>query len=174
MILAVLAAGAHAIAPSVVGAQSCDQSQSGSCTVNVTLRAPIPFVAQISASSSTSDIGLLTASDLVPGQSSGTKTFSGPVVTAQANFAWSLTIRAANATWTYSGAGAPAKPASDLAWRVGTSGAFDTMTTSGATLMSGSLGESLSVSVNFRTTWRWTTEPPGAYELPLTLTMAAP
>lgn len=174
MILTIVAAGGHAMAPSMVRAQSCDQSQSGSCTVNVALSAPIPFVAQISTSSSTSDIGLLTAADLVLGQSEGSKTFSGPVVTAQANFAWSLTIRAANTTWTYSGAGAPAKPATDLAWRIGNTGPFAAMTMTGATLISGALGESLSVSVNFRTTWRWASEPPGTYELPLTLTMAAP
>jgi len=161
-------------AASRLPAQSCGQTSTGSCTVNVTLRAPIPFAAQISASASTTDIGQLTTADLIPGQATGAKEFTGPVITAQANFAWTLTIRAASASWTYSGTGSPSKPASDLGWRLGTSGSYAAMTTSGATLISGALGESRSTPIYFRTTWRWTSEPPGSYELPLTLTLAAP
>lgn len=162
------------MASSAAMAQSCNQSEDGRCTVNVTLQAPIPFTAQITSSTPTTDVGTLTASDLVPGQAVGTREFTGPTISARANFAWSLTIRAGSATWSYTGEGSPTKSASDLAWRTAPTNAYTAASTTGATLLTGALGELRSTPLLFRTTWRWATEPPGSYALPLTLTLAAP
>lgn len=172
---ALSAALAGAVAPSgSAAAQSCEQTGTSSCTVNVTLRAPIPFTAALSASSSVTDLGVLTATTLVPGQSTGTRTDAGPTVQAQANFAWMLTMRAGSTTWSYSGsATAPSKSAADLSWRAG-SGSFTPISTTGSTLLSGTAGAAATAVLSFRTTWSWTSNPPGSYALPLTLTLTAP
>jgi hypothetical protein len=154
-------------------AQTCNSSSetaSGVCSFNATLSAIIPYMAQLSSSASTTSLGTLDRTTLA----AGSLVTSGPTVTAVANFAWSVSIKAGATAWSFTGASAdPQKPAADLRWRVGT-GAYAALSTAGAQVTSGAAGSSSSVTLTFSTLWPWASSPPGDYSVPVTLTLTAP
>jgi len=154
-------------------AQSCNSSSeaaSGVCSFNATLSAIIPYMAQLSSSASTTSLGTLDQATLA----AGSIVTAGPTVTAVANFAWSVSIKAGATAWSYTGTTTdPQKAAADLRWRVGT-GAYTALSTTGAQVSSGTAGSSSAVDLTFSTLWPWASSPPGAYTLPVTLTLTAP
>ena len=160
-------------APVRVSAQSCNASSeglSGGCSFNATLTAIIPFMARLSSSTSTTSLGVLDNAAL----SSGTTVTTGPTVSAVANFAWSVSVKAGAASWSYDGtASDPQKPAADLRWRIA-DGALTAISTTGAQVLSGAAGTSASATLTFSTLWPWLSSPPGTYTLPVTLTLTAP
>lgn len=95
---------------------------------------------------------------------------------------------AANRSWrieasgpaTFTGTGSLArqnKPVSDVRWSTVTSGAGTTLTTSGATITSGSAGPASGSNITTLYWWTnlsWTGDPPGSYSLAVTLTLTAP
>lgn len=154
-------------------AQSCNsssESATGSCSFNAALSAIIPYMAQLTSSASETSLGTLDRTTLA----AGSLVTSGPTVTAVANFAWSVSIKAGATVWSFTGASTnPAKPAGDLGWRVGT-GAYAALSSAGAQVTSGDAGSSSSVTLTFSTLWPWASSPPGDYTLPVTLTLTAP
>jgi len=104
---------------------------------------------------------------------------TGPTLTVSANAPWTVHIRAASATWTATNTspGAPArtnKPAGDLQWSLVASGGFAPLTTSDASLFTGSASVSSASTLYFQTLYDWTLDTPGNYSLSIVLTLTAP
>lgn len=160
-------------APVRVSAQSCNASSealSGSCSFNATLSAIIPFMARLSSSTSTTSLGVLDNAAL----SSGSTVTTGPTVSAVANFAWSVSVKAGAADWSFVGTVTdPHKSSEDLRWRIA-DGPLTAISTTGAQVISGAAGIAATATLTFSTLWPWSSSPPGTYTLPVTLTLTAP
>jgi hypothetical protein len=105
------------------------------------------------------------------GGGTATKTDLGAqVVSVRANAAWTLTIR--GAAWT--GSGNNGKLVADLNWTSTGGGAWNSMTTSAATLASGVATAGTDTTVGYRTAWSLTSDTPGTYTMALTFTITAP
>ena len=162
--------------------------------------APSPAFAQCTASGAPASCGLpgsasMTASRVVRLQMSagstaltaptpadfdaGLNATTGPTVTVSANAAWTLSLRAAAATWTATNTspGAPArttKPAADLKWSTASNGSFSALTTSDANLVTGSATASNATTLYFQTLYSWTLDTPGNYSMSVVLTLTSP
>jgi hypothetical protein len=104
---------------------------------------------------------------------------SGPTLTVSANASWTLSVRAAAATWTATNTspGAPArttKPAADLKWSTASNGSFVSLTTSDANLITGSATASNATTLYFQTLYSWTLDTPGNYSMSIVLTLTSP
>jgi hypothetical protein len=104
---------------------------------------------------------------------------SGPTLTISANASWTLSVRAAAATWTATNTspGAPArttKPAADLKWSTASNGSFVSLTTSDVNLITGSATASNATTLYFRTFYSWTLDTPGNYSMSIVLTLTSP
>jgi len=104
---------------------------------------------------------------------------AGPTLTVSANASWTLSLRAAAATWTATNTspGAPArtnKPAADLKWSTASNGTFAALTTGDVTLFTGSATASNATTLYFQTLYNWTLDTPGNYSMAVVLTLTAP
>jgi hypothetical protein len=104
---------------------------------------------------------------------------SGPTLTISANASWTLSLRAAAATWTATNTspGAPArttKPAADLKWSTASNGSFVSLTTSDVNLITGSATASNATTLYFQTLYGWTLDTPGNYSMSIVLTLTSP
>ncbi len=104
---------------------------------------------------------------------------TGPTLTVSANAAWTLSVRAAAATWTATNTspGAPArttKPAADLKWSTASNGSFTSLTTSDVNLVTGSATASNATTLYFQTLYNWTLDTPGNYSMSIVLTLTSP
>jgi hypothetical protein len=104
---------------------------------------------------------------------------TGPTLTVSANAAWTLYVHAAQATWTATNTspGAPArsnKPAADLKWSTAANGAFTALTTTDASLVTGSATASSATTLFFDTFYSWTLDTPGNYSMSIVLTLTSP
>jgi hypothetical protein len=94
-----------------------------------------------------------------------------------ANRSWRIE---ASGPATFTGTGSLArqnKPVSDVRWSTVNSGAGTALTTSGATITSGSAGPASGSNIKTLYWWTnlsWTADPPGSYSLAITLTLTAP
>ena len=83
-----------------------------------------------------------------------------------------------DATFTATGSLARAnKPVSDIRWSEVNSGVDTGLSTTAATITSGSAGAATGSNVKtlyWWTTLSWTGDPPGSYSMPITLTLTAP
>jgi hypothetical protein len=166
------------------------------CTVSV----PKVSLAQCTASGAPASCGLpgsvsMTASRVVRLQMSagstaltaptpadfdaGFNSTTGPTLTISANAAWTVHLRAAAATWTATNTspGVPArtnKPAADLKWSTASNGAFAALTTTDASLISGTATASSATTLYFQTLYNWTLDTPGNYSLSIVLTLTSP
>ena len=104
---------------------------------------------------------------------------SGPTLTVSANASWTLSLRAAAATWTATNTspGAPArttKPAADLKWSTASNGSFVSLTTSDVNLITGSATATNATTLYFQTLYGWTLDTPGNYSMSIVLTLTSP
>lgn len=104
---------------------------------------------------------------------------TGPTLTVSSNASWTLSLRAAAATWTATNTspGAPArinKPAADLKWAKLSAGPFAALTTSNVTLVTGAATASSVTTLYFQTLYNWTLDTPGNYSLAIVLTLTSP
>lgn len=159
------------------GAQGqCNERADGDCSVggNSTFAAFITVTAAVRMSLSSSSVAL----DAPGGAEfeAGFGQTTGPVLTMRANRSWSVTVRAAQTTWTASAPPARAnKPASDLEWGTASSGPFTGLTTSAVSLSVGPTATAGTViPLYFRVRYAWTLDTPGTYSLPIQLTVTAP
>jgi hypothetical protein len=109
----------------------------------------------------------------------GFNSTTGPTLTISANAAWTLHIRAATSLWTATNTspGAPAranKPAGDLMWSTASSGGFAALTTTDASLISGTATASSATTLYFQTLYNWILDTPGSYSLSIVLTLISP
>ncbi len=146
-----------------------------SCTVVVSLQLDRPYVASLVLSQSVTSLPTLTSADFA----TGFRDQAGPQLRVKANAPYRVTIQAAVSTWQYSGTAAPpSKPSSDLLWSGSASGPW-TSSASSATLWplaatSAAATAGVTIPLFYRTLWSWTTSPPGAYTIPVNLTLTSP
>jgi hypothetical protein len=103
---------------------------------------------------------------------------TGPTLTMKANTPWSLAISAQTAVWSATNTGTEAawtaKPASNLRWATSSGGTYTPFSTTPVTLSSGIATAGTNISLFYRTTYAWTTDTPGNYQLQIVLTITAP
>jgi hypothetical protein len=104
---------------------------------------------------------------------------TGPTFTVSANAAWTLSLRAGSSLWTAvnTSPGAPArtnKPAGDLTWSTAAAGTFVALSTTDASLVTGTATDSKVTTVYLRTVYDWTLDTPGNYSLAVVLTLTSP
>jgi hypothetical protein len=145
------------------------------CTVNTSATLVIGDVLSLTLSATATALTPPTANDYDAGFVANT----GPTATVRGNRAWRLQVSAATATWTAvntePGVSAHAnKPASDLLRATASGGPFTALSTTPATLVSGSASAGTATNVFLRTTYAWAVDTPGAYSLVVTFTLLAP
>lgn len=109
----------------------------------------------------------------------GFNSTSGPTLTVSANASWSLYVRSSSALWsaTNTAPGAPArtdKPAGDLRWSTNPGGPFVALTTTDASLLTGSATAAAASTLYFQTLYSWALDTPGDYGLTLILSLTSP
>lgn len=149
-------------------AQVCTTTPS--CGVSNTTSATVGIVAQLTLSSTTTDLGTPTQADYIAGH----KDVPGPTATVLANTAWHVAVVGNTGTFSCTGAGCRAtKPASDLLWGT-VSGTYGNNAGAGATLFSGAGTTGSNQQSFFRTNWNLVTDTPGTYTLFVNYTLSEP
>lgn len=142
-----------------------DCSVSGSITVRITRAARLVLP--------TTTLALPQAD--IPAFQSG---FGAPQlvsVTVQSNSAWTMGINGGAALWTATpGTARQNKPVTDLQWGTAVGGPFTNLTTSLVTAASGAATANRVVTLYLRTRYTWALDRPGAYSLPVVVTLTAP
>jgi hypothetical protein len=154
-------------------AQNCQtaNSSNGNCSLSVAASLTLPTIIRLTLDDTTTD--LTTPTEAI--YDAGSVVTSGPVATIKTNANWTLSVRATSAVWTATGAQARlSKPASDLAWGTSPGGPFTALTTSDATVASGTRGASNVTTIHYRTAWDLGLDGPGNYSLTMVFTATAP
>ncbi len=178
--LAVAGAVACAVAMSaqVAAAQSCSITSTAAsppnCTVTSTHSLTMPSLLTLTMSGFTSGTNeTLNAPTTMADYTAATIQMptTGPTFVVQANRGYKVQISAAAAA--FSGA-AYAKPASDLAWSTSAGGTFVGLSTTPADITTGvaTMG-SPSVGLFYKTTYNFTQDVPGTYNLNVVFTLVA-
>ncbi|MEO6067911.1 MAG: hypothetical protein ABJB33_04450 [Gemmatimonadota bacterium] len=157
-----------------VGAQTCSTPNgvaNGSCSVNVASSLTIPTLLRLTIDDTST--ALTTPTEAI--YDAGTTVSTGPVATIKTNGSWTVLVRATAATWTASGAGARTnKPVGDLAWGKLVGGPFIPMTTTNATVATGTRGASNVTSMFYQVAWSWPNDTPGTYTITVVFTATSP
>lgn len=131
----------------------------------------VTTVVRLQLPSAVVPLGTATATEFAAGF--GTAALTPLVV--RANRSWTVTLRSTAGTWTGTGPQARAnKPVGDLQWGTAAGGPFTAMSTTGATVGTGTATAGTTVNLYLRSVYVWTLDTPGAYSLPLQLTITAP
>jgi len=161
-------------APGSLRAQTCSPAApipTGSCTVATSTSITIVKVLKLTLSTISQTLAAPTETNF----DSGHEDASGPVVTVQTNAAWNLSINAAAATWTATGAGARAsKPASDLQWSKVSGSGYAGLSASAAAVTAGTGTAGSTVNLFYRVLYNWTLDTPGNYSLVVVYTLTTP
>lgn len=173
-------AGLIVVSARVSTAQTCSISSTAAtptpCTVTSTASLTVPSLLSLTMSGFTSGTAqTLNAPTAMSDFSSGNTiqvATTGPTFVVKANRAYKVQISAATAAFTGS---TYAKPASDVAWSTSSSGTFVGLSTSAADVDAGSAtAGSTSVGVFYKTTYNFTADVPGTYNLDVKFTLVAP
>jgi hypothetical protein len=166
---------AAALTPTAAYAQCTASGAPANCGVPGSVSMTAGRVVRLQMSAASTSLTAPTTSDFDAGFNATT----GPTLTVSANAPWTLHIRAASATWTATNTspGVPArtnKPAGDLQWSLAAGGAFAPLTTSDASLFTGSASASNAATLYFQTLYDWALDSPGNYSLSIVLTLTSP
>ncbi len=163
------------MAASPASAQCTASGAPASCGVPGSVSMTAGRVVQLQMSAGSTALTAPTPADF----DAGFNATSGPTLTVSANASWTLSVRAAAATWTATNTspGAPArttKPAADLKWSTASNGSFVSLTTSDVNLITGSATASDATTLYFQTLYAWTLDTPGNYSMSIVLTLTSP
>lgn len=141
------------------------------CSVQLNASATVNDVLRLTLSSATTSLGTPSETDF----DAGYKDAAGPTASVKSNRPWHVDVAAAAATFTYTGTLTnPNKSAAELLWGT-VAGTYGNNMGASAVLLSGASGTgSASQSIFFRTLWSWASDVPGAYDLVINFTLAAP
>jgi hypothetical protein len=154
---------------------NCSVNNRNNCVLGGTagygMNLTVTTVVRLQVPSATVALGTATAAEFNAG-------FANPIlapVTVRANRSWTVTLRSTAATWTGTGPVArTSKPVGDLQWGTAAGGPFTNLSTTNVTLGTGAATGGTTVNLYLRTRYTWTLDTPGAYSLPLQLTITAP
>lgn len=163
-------------APTLLRAQgTCRLNGVGTCVATGDATSSISVVVSRSVLMSVAGTGIALDPPSPAAYEAGFGETVGPVVTLRANAAWALSVRATQSLWTGTGATARAdKPASDLQWGLFAGGTFTDVSTTAITVQVGSATAGTDIPLHFRVKYGWLLDTPGAYSLPVQLTITAP
>lgn len=174
--LAAALAAALLLAPAAEAQSTCSITASpGNCTATPNVAVGTVTVGTIVKLSLSADSATLTAPSLANFGPDSTATITDPGVltlTVKSNSNYTVTLAASTALWT-----APigaTKAAGDLSWGTSGSGPFTPISTTPATVMTGTRTAGTSTTLSYRTVYHWETTPPGQYSLQLTFTLTSP
>lgn len=173
--LAVVAAAALSLAAPVGAQDSCQRQGTGSCTAGnsaaVALNITITRAIRMSLASGTVQLDAPTGLEF----DAGFGQTAAPVLQVKSNTPWTLSLRTTQTLWTASPAPARAnKPSTELEWGVAVAGPFTPVSTTATTIFTGTATAGTIIPLQFRVRYAWLLDTPGAYSLPLQLTLAAP
>ncbi|MGH7701378.1 MAG: hypothetical protein ACREMJ_12775 [Gemmatimonadales bacterium] len=157
-------------------AQTCTAPvPNGSCAVTTSTTLPIGTVMQLTLDATATVLGTPGTADY----DAGFVADNGPTATVKSNRPWRLQISAASALWsaanTEPGVSARVdKPAGDLRWSTAGGGPFTGLSTIPVDAQTGGASGGAAVTLFYRTVYDWTLDTPGAYSLPVVLTLTAP
>lgn len=166
---------ALAAVPQVFAQGTCQVNNRANCVLGGTagygMNLTVTTVVRLQIPSATVALGTATAAEFTAGFGAATLT----PVTIRANRSWTVTLASTAAFWTGIGPLARAnKPVTDLQWGTGAGGPFADLTMAQTTIGVGAATAGTVVSLYFRPRYAWTLDTPGAYSLPLQLTITAP
>ncbi|MBK7906619.1 MAG: hypothetical protein IPJ78_08635 [Gemmatimonadetes bacterium] len=162
--------------PAIVSGQgNCTVNNRATCTVggtaNYGMNLTVTTVVRLQIPSTVVPLGTATATEFAAG-------FGTPALTPlliRANRSWTVTLRSTAGTWTGTGPQArPNKPVGELQWGTAAGGPFANMSTTAVTIGTGAATAGTTVNLYLRSVYQWTLDRPGAYSLPLQLTITAP
>ncbi len=167
-VAALVALPAMAEAQTVCALQNtCNLQPTATLTIPRLVRMAVPSLAISLDGSSLTDIS--GGASVIPG------TFGD--VNVRANAAWTLTLAANAANWTYTGTAAGVRAATTLQYSVN-GGAYAGITTTATTIGSGAASNGTNVNVQFQATvpsdYSDPANRPGTYTLAMTFVLTAP
>jgi hypothetical protein len=146
---------------------------------NVTLTVNVPSVLELATSSNTVSI-TNTSADYVSADAITTTAAAAHQLTVRSNRAWDISVKSATANFAFTPSTAGdtrTKPASDAQVRKA-SGTYAALTTTNATLATGTPGgvshSGNTFAVDYKVATDITLDPPGAYALDVVYTLTAP
>lgn len=161
--------------PRVSAQGTCQVNNRANCLLGGTagygMNLTVTTVVRLQIPSATVALGTATAAEFTAGFGVAILT----PVTIRANRSWTVTLASTAAFWTGVGPAARStKPVSELQWGTGAGGPFADLTMAQTTIGVGPATAGTVVTLYFRPRYAWTLDTPGAYSLPLQLTITAP
>jgi hypothetical protein len=101
----------------------------------------------------------------------GTQVQAGPTARVKSNTDWRLEVSAASTAWTAGPGARDGKPATDLAWRVGTNGGYTPLSTDPAQAAAGGHTPDTQVAFQYQTSYDSQNDRPGTYSLVVRYTL---
>jgi hypothetical protein len=169
--VALIVGGALSASPAAAQCSGTD-----SCSTTNTASVTIGALVKLEMSATTTTLTPPLVADLAAGFVADI----GPGFIVHANQDWTLSIKSDAATdWSYSGTKGGVKPIGDLTWSTISEFGFTALTTSNATVSSGSSAtDNTEVGLYFKTLYSSDysslNNRPGTYTLPIVLTLSAP
>ncbi len=168
-----LTLGILSLAAGRAQAQTCTtpNAPAGNCSINLASSLTIGTLLRLTIDDTSTTLTTPTEAQYDAGNNVST----GPAATIKTNGNWTLLVRATAATWTATGAGARAtKPVGDLKWGTAVGGPFTAMSTTNATIATGTRGSANVRSIFYQVLWSWPNDTPGKYTLTVVFTATSP
>ena len=168
------------VAASAARAQTCNNAgaASATCSVVATATATVQHVVAMDVGSTALGLtGITAIADYDAGGLASKEDVNLHSITVRANRSWTLSVKANAANWGFTAAGGttdPSKVAGDLGWSTTGAAPYTAMTTSNATVATGSPTNASVQAMSYQTKYDITKDVPGTYSLGLTYTIAAP
>jgi hypothetical protein len=148
-------------------AQNCSGNP---CSLNNTASVTVATVLRLDLSSSAT---ALTPPD-INAYNAGFQLDNGPSATVKSNRPWTLKISASAGTWTAANGANAAKAAGDLQWATTSGGSYSGLTTSPASVLTGTGTAGTAQSIFYKALWSYANDTPGDYSLVVVYTLTAP
>lgn len=153
----------------------------GQTTQTVTITSTVPQVLALGIDTNAVSINFL-SSDYNASTGAATKTVtSANTLSVESNKSWTVSLKANTAAFSFvpsAGDTDPAKPAGNLSYKLSTAGTYTAITTTNATVKTGSKGGTATSGNTFVMDYQLTSnlsqDPPGTYTLAIVYTLTAP
>lgn len=160
----VLALAALALAPRTSVAQECSGNN---CRTTNTVVANVGALMGLSLDRPATVTVSASAQDIA----TGAQVTSGPTARVKSNTDWRLEVSATSTEWTAGQGARDGKPATDLAWRVGTDGDYTPLSTEPAQAAAGSHTSDTEVAFQYQTSYDSQSDRPGTYTMVVQYTL---
>lgn len=154
---------------------SCDVNNQASCLAGGDATHAITVTVTVAARLTVGSFTVALPGPAVASFDAGFGTAVSVPLSVWANTSWVVAVSSLDPLWTATpGSAWQSKPVTDLQWGLAAAGPFTDVTTTPVTVQTGSAVAAGSVPLHLRAKFSWLQDAPGAYELPLTVTITAP